>query len=406
VPLAFKDVAPSLSEVADAQSRLDALLASPLLLTMNIDELDAKGYPHTLQRRWAIDQATLASWVHISTVETPEGLQLRVALDEGQLDSFLNELAHATARPPHEGRFLYDPSAQEIDVVYPGQMGIALDVAGARSAILDACFDDERVVSLPIYQAPPLVTADDLRAMLPLDLISVGKSSFAGSSQSRAQNIRIATSQFNGVAVPAGAEFSFLRHLGLVNASTGYAESWVIFGDRTELDAGGGVCQVSTTCFRAAFWGGYPITARSAHAYRVGWYEPPLGLDATVFAPTTDMRFENDGKSPLLIMASIDEQTSTLTFSFYGQARDREVSMLGPTIENTHQPGEPVEEIDASLPAGTRILAERAREGLDVRVVRIVEENGDVVSRDVFWSHYQAWPAHYRVGPPRETVTP
>ncbi|MGC9359357.1 MAG: VanW family protein [Anaerolineae bacterium] len=406
VPLVFKDVAPSLSEVASAQARLDALLASPLLLTMDLKELDSEGYPHTVQRRWAIDQATLASWLHISTIDEAEGLRLRVALDEAQLDAFLDELAHAVARPPREGRFLYDPSAREIDVLYPGQMGIALDVAAARAAILEACFDDHRLVELPVHQAAPLVTAEELRAMLPLDLISVGESSFAGSTESRAQNIRLAASQFDGVVVPGGAEFSFLRYLGPVNASTGYAESWVIFGDRTELGAGGGVCQVSTTCFRAAFWGGYPITARSPHAYRVSWYEPPLGLDAAVFAPTTDMRFKNDSESPLLIMTAIDEETSTLTFSFYGRPRGRKVSMLGPTIEDTHQPGDPVEEVDASLPAGTRVLVERAREGLDVRVVRIVEKDGNVVSRDEFWSRYQPWPARYRVAPPQETGTP
>jgi vancomycin resistance protein YoaR len=404
--LVFRDVAPSLSEIASAQARLDTLLASPLLLTMDLEEFDSRGYPYTVQHRCAIDQATLASWVRVSNIEEAERLRLRVALDEAALDAFLDEMAHAIARLPREGLFLYDPSSEEIEVLNPGQIGVALDVAAARAAILEACFDDDRVVELPIHQATPLVTAEELRAMLPLDLISVGESSFAGSTESRALNIHLAASQFDGVAVPGGAEFSFLRHLGPVNASTGYAESWVIFGDRTELGTGGGVCQVSTTCFRAAFWGGYPITARSPHAYRVSWYEPPLGLDAAVFAPTTDMRFQNDGDSPLLIMTAIDEETSTLTFSFYGRSRGREVRMVGPTVENTDQPGDPVEEIDASLPAGARILVERAREGLDVRVVRVVEQDGGVLSRDEFWSRYQAWPARYRVAPPQETATP
>lgn len=406
VPLAFKDVAPSLSEVTEAQAHLDALLASPLILQMDTQELDPAGHLRSVQRRWALDQATLASWATITVVDSPTGPRLSVGLDQVKVDAFLSELADAVARPPREGRFLYDPSAQEIRVMSPGQMGLALDVAGARTAILGACFSPDRTVKLPIHQATPLVTADELRSMLPLDLISVGKSSFAGSTPNRAQNIRIAASRFHGVVVPPAAEFSFLHYLGPVNASTGYAESWIIFGDRTLLGAGGGVCQVSTTCFRAAFWGGYPITARSAHAYRVSWYEPPLGLDAAVFAPTTDMRFRNDDTWPLLIMTSIDEETSTLTFAFYGRSRNRQVTIEGPTIEQRHQAEDPVEEVDPSLAPGTRILVERAREGLDVRVVRIVEEAGKVVSRDEFWSHYQAWPARYRVGPPRDTTEP
>jgi vancomycin resistance protein YoaR len=406
VPLVFRDVAASLSELADAQARLDALIASPVMLQLEVQELDAEGHLTMTRRHWAIDQATLASWVAIRTGDSAAGPQVEVTLDAARVESFVGELAQAIARPPREGRFLYDEGSQQIEVLDPGQMGLALDLAAAREAILAAAFTADHVITLPVHQAAPLVTAEDLRAMLPLDLIATGESRFAGSTPERAQNIRVASERFHGVTVPAGAEFSFLHYLGPVNASTGYAESWVIFGDQTVLGAGGGVCQVSTTAFRAAFWGGYPITARSEHAYRVDWYEPPLGLDAAVFVPTTDMRFRNDDAWPILIMTRVDEATGTLAFAFYGRSSGREITMVGPTVEGTHQPGDPVEEIDATLPAGTRILAERAREGLDVRIVRIVEQDGEIISEDEFPSRYRAWPARYRVGPSPDTSAP
>jgi vancomycin resistance protein YoaR len=142
------------------------------------------------------------------------------------------------------------------------------------------------------------VARQDLEALLPLSLISVGETSFAGSTADRRQNIREATSRFHGVVVPPGRRFSFLDHLGPVTVADGYSQSWIIYGDRTILGPGGGVCQVSTTAFRAAFWGGYPIEERWPHSYRVSWYEPPLGLDAAVFSPGTDMRFPQRHRTP------------------------------------------------------------------------------------------------------------
>ena len=91
--------------------------------------------------------------------------------------------------------------------------------------------------------------------------------------------------------------------LGDVSLDTGYAEALIIFGDRTIKGVGGGVCQVSTTLFRTAFFGGYQIDERWFHAYRVKYYEQTAsgghdenlaGLDATVFAPQVDFRFTND----------------------------------------------------------------------------------------------------------------
>ena len=406
VPLVFRDVQASLSDLADAQARLDALMASPLILEMSVAEIAADGSLQRTMRHWAIDQATLASWITINTANSTAGPRLSIMLDEGRVDAYLSRLGQSVGRPPREGRFLYNETSQEIEIVDPGQMGVALDLAGARQEILQAAFGSDHTVQLPIHQAAPLVTAEDLSAMLPLDLLATGESSFAGSTPERAQNIRVATERFHGIAVPPGAEFSFLHYLGPVNASTGYAESWVIMSDQTVLGAGGGVCQVSTTCFRAAFWGGYPITARSPHAYRVSWYEPPLGLDAAVYAPTTDFRFRNDDDWPILIMTTVDETVGALSFSFYGRSRGREVTIVGPTIEGTHQPGPAVEEFDATLPAGTRILAERAREGLDVVILRIVEQGGAIISEDEFTSRYQAWPARYRVGPSTASAQP
>jgi vancomycin resistance protein YoaR len=98
--------------------------------------------------------------------------------------------------------------------------------------------------------------------------------------------------------------------LGDVSLDNGYAEALIILGDRTIEGVGGGVCQVSTTLFRTAFLGGFPIVERHPHAYRVGYYEQNssghinpnfAGLDATVFVPIVDLKFINDTPNWLLM---------------------------------------------------------------------------------------------------------
>lgn len=101
-------------------------------------------------------------------------------------------------------------------------------------------------------------------------------------------------------------------------------------GNETRTDVGGGLCQVSTTMFRAAFWAGLPITERHAHAFRVSYYEPPKGMDATIFSPSVDLKWVNDTESFVLIRSSVDTAKKTVTFRLYGRPVGRTVEMDGP----------------------------------------------------------------------------
>jgi vancomycin resistance protein YoaR len=196
-----------------------------------------------------------------------------------------------------------------------------------------------------------------------------------------------------------------VQNLGPVTVANGYTEAWIIYGDRTILGPGGGVCQVSTTCFRAAFWAGLPIVERSPHSYRVSWYEPPVGLDAAVFSPSVDTKFQNDADTPLLILTEVDEKNSKLYFRFYGKPSGRKVTLEGPTTSNPVKPGDPIVEQDPSLSPGARVQVETPRDGLDVTLYRIVEQDGTILSKDRFFSRYVPWPARYRVGPPKAEPT-
>ncbi|MBM3189353.1 MAG: hypothetical protein FJZ90_11605 [Chloroflexi bacterium] len=398
VPLRFRTVVPPLTEVAGAEEQVRAILQWPLSLVVDAPSLGDDGSVTTTTRHWMVDRATLASWLTLEQGRTGGSLAVRVEVSGDRVRELMLRLDREIAQPSRPARYQYDAETGELWPLEPGQMGYALDVQAATLRVMEACVSAQREVPLPLTLMPPPVMREDLARLLPLSLISEGESSFQGSTPERLRNIRLAAARFHGVAVPPGAVFSFLEHLGPVTTANGYSPSWIILGDRTVLGPGGGVCQVSTTCFRAAFWGGYPLVERWPHTYRVGWYEPPIGFDAAVFSGVTDFKFRNDTETPLLIQTAVDESRARLYFRFYGSPRTRQVSMEGPVTANPVKAGDPILEPDARLQPGARVLVDQAHDGIDVTLYRVVEEDGQTV-REKIYSRYEPWPARYRVGP-------
>jgi vancomycin resistance protein YoaR len=180
------------------------------------------------------------------------------------------------------------------------------------------------------------------------------------------------------------------------------------------MGIGGGICQVSTTAFRAAFWGGYPITERWPHGQRVGYYElrgGGVGMDATVYSPYVDLKFVNDRSAPLLIETEVGEGTHRLIFRFYSTDDGRRVEKEGPVVTDKRAPGAPIYELDEDLAPGTVIKWQSAVGGLTATVERWVYDNSDeVLHHDTFVSEYEPRRAAYHYGPgyepPEEETEP
>ncbi len=161
------------------------------------------------------------------------------------------------------------------------------------------------------------------------DLLGKGESNFAGSPPNRIHNIKTAIKKFHGLILKPEEEFSFTTLLGPVDEESGYKEELVIKQNKTIPEFGGGVCQVSTTMFRAALNAGFKITERHNHAYPVQYYSPQ-GTDATVYIPSPDLRFINDSPDFVLIQAKIEK--TILTFELWGKSDGRQVEIEGPIV--------------------------------------------------------------------------
>ena len=232
------------------------------------------------------------------------------------------------------------------------------------------------------------------------EFIGQGQSDFSHSIPERIHNIILASSKFDGVLIPKDKIFSFNQTVGDISSLTGYKPAYIIKGGKTVLGDGGGVCQVSTTFFRAALNTGLPIIERNAHAYRVGYYENDSkpGFDATVFAPSVDLKIKNDTTAYILIQTEIDKENNLLYFKFYGKKDSRRVTISSVTVWDVQPPPEPIYQDDPTSKKGVVKQIDFAAWGSKASFnYRVNYANGQVFEKS-FFSNYRPWQAVFLVG--------
>jgi vancomycin resistance protein YoaR len=396
VELVVHESPPLIADVSQAHALIETMLGSPFILT---PDFEGQGeFVEDLQP-WTLRPETISDMLVIHQVKQDDGsVKLEVELDQEKLRGYVEGLVPHIEKSAENARFDFDESTGSLTPIAPSRQGRTLDVAETKRLINAQVTTTDREITLPILPVRPDVADDDGPNLGITELVSQGVTYFKGSTAGRVQNIQLASSKFHGLVIPPGETFSFNEHLGEVSPETGYEKSLIISGNRTTEGIGGGICQVSTTAFRAAFWGGFPIPERSPHSFRVSWYEPPVGLDATVYAPAVDLKFLNDTPYHLLIETEADSQTGMLAFRFYSTKTGRTVEMEGPVEENVVPHGEPIYQEDPTLPKGTTKQVEWARDGVDVTLYRIIKEGDRVISREKFFSRYQPWQDMYLVG--------
>jgi vancomycin resistance protein YoaR len=235
-------------------------------------------------------------------------------------------------------------------------------------------------------------------------LLAEGKSKFLGSINSRVHNLNLAAEKINGTLVAPGEEFSFLNTVGPISSSTGFQTAYVISQGRTVLGEGGGVCQTSTTLFRAILNSGLPVIARYPHAYRVGYYEQDAkpGLDASVYYPSLDLKFKNDTDKYVLIQAYVDKSKYEMVFYLFGTKDGREVKITEPELFGFIPAPAPEYVEDSNLKPGEVKQVDFAASGITSKYERVVSKKGEEVYKDTFKTTYSPWKAIYLKGPKKK----
>ncbi len=352
--------------------------------------------------------ARLAEMIQFRLVEGEEGAPARyeVGLEPQQLAALLEPLAPELERQPQNARFIFNDDTRQLDLLQPAVIGRSLNVNASIEAIQEAAGAGRHEAPLVFNLAEPSVGDDATGADLGITENVVAVSTyFAGSSPERMQNIATAAGAFHGLLIAPGETLSMAEVLGDISLDKGYAEALIIFGNRTIKGVGGGVCQVSTTLYRAAFFGGYPIVERHSHAYRVLYYEqgpnsPGPGMDATVFVPLVDFKFTNDTPYWLLLETYI--YGTQLLWKFYSTSDGRTVQWNSSGATNVVEAPEPLYRENPDLPEGEIDQVDFEADGMDIVVTRTVVRDGQVIYDDIFKTHYLPWRAIYEYGPGTE----
>jgi vancomycin resistance protein YoaR len=390
IDLVFHYIDPTVTEVEPARQQVEQLLNQPFTFSFR-------------DKIWSLGPEYLAPLISFTEEIDKSGTGRVVAvMNSAPLYTYFDNLAFEINQPPINAWFDLDVSTWTLHPIIASQNQHTLDIESAVEMTVAQLYGPaQHQLTLPVTIHPPAVSMENVEQLDIRELISSNTTYFKGSSAERMQNIAVSASKFHGLVIPPDGIFSFNEHLGDVNAANGFVESLIIKGDRTAVGIGGGVCQVSTTAFRVAFFGGFEIVERWAHGYRVSWYETGSapGLDATIYSPTVDFKFRNDTDNFLLIQTETDLIAGTVTFSFYGTSSNRTVIVSDPVEANLVRHGDPIYEVDATLKPGQVKQVDWAKDGVDVTVYRTVLEGDTVIHQDTIFSRYSPWRAIYKIGP-------
>ena len=330
---------------------------------------------------------------------------LTIEVDGDRLAQVLEALRGQVDLPARDAKLRYYDG--QVQVVEAEQTGRQLDVAASAERVREAILERAGEAELVTRAVQPQVTSAMASQIVIRELISSGQTYYGGSVPNRKHNVELATQRANGALVPPGGTFSFTGTVGEINLDSGYKVGYGIVATNgrvsTVPSVGGGVCQVSTTLFHAAFWGGFPIVERNWHLYWIPLYgQPPsgiTGLDATVDTDYgLDFKFKNTTNDWIAIVAKADGQW--VRFEIWGTKPGWRVEVDDPVVTNVVKADPtPVYRESPDLAPGQQVVIEQARDGFDVEIRRRVFQGDQLIDDLVLRSHYMPSSNVTLVGP-------
>ncbi len=290
----------------------------------------------------------------------------KIIINKTALQKTLEALNEKSKRLPKNAKLGIDANTEKVTVTEKEKIGYTIDI----KKIIDnpekyfSPKNGEKIFSLPVKKILPTLTSTNYRELGIKEKIGHGESNFRRSPKNRIHNIHNASSKFAGILIPPNETFSFIDTLGEVNRETGYKEELVIKDHKTIPEFGGGICQVSTTLFRAAVNSGLKIIERRNHAYPVQYYSPQ-GTDATIYIPKPDLKFINNTPGFILIQPNI--KGTVLSFDIFGTNDGRKVETEGPILLKTTPEGD--------------------RKYVWWQIIK--DAKGNILEKNGFWSFYQ-----------------
>ncbi len=258
-------------------------------------------------REVALDPAGFAPT--LSMDPTDEGT-LALGVDGDALRAVTLAADPALEQAPADARVVLTGG---VPTVVPGALGRSLPpgpLAAAAVAALAPGTDRRAVVEDAVVE--PDLTTEEAEALGIKEVVSTFSTQYPDNPD-RTNNLAIASAAINGTLIRPGESFSLNDALGERTTAKGYRAAGVISDGVLTQGVGGGVSQVSTTTYNAAFFAGLDITAFKPHSFYIPRY--PAGRESTLnYSPRIDMAFTNDTDTGILVQAGVGGGTITVTF--------------------------------------------------------------------------------------------
>jgi vancomycin resistance protein YoaR len=335
---------------------------------------------------WTVRPAELAS-----LLDLPHNGTAKLALGGPASARWFDNLARGVRRAPVDADF--DVAADGRARVVRARSGRVLDVPATKAALLESASRlNNRTAPLVVSRVAPDFTTREARA-LRIERSLASYTTLYSGTPDRIQNLKRAVTLLDGARIAPGGTFSFNARVGPRTKERGFRSAPIIVGNEYEEGIGGGVSQVATTVFNAAWEAGLRISARTAHALYIDRY--PLGRDATVSYPGIDLAFVNDTRRWVFLKAEYGD--TGIVVSLLGAGPERTVTSEAGELTETAPP-QVQREPDPTMFVGERVIVEYGEPARAVQVTRTVSENGKVLYDETWSTAYKSTPQVVRVG--------
>ncbi len=333
----------------------------------------------------------LPRWRIATMLQLPQNGSSRLELAGPKADAYFGNLARRVDRAPRNADFAV--YADGVRLV-PSRPGVSLDVPRTAASILAALKrPNDRTVALVARHSAPSLTTAEAKKMGIVGLVGSYETIYGGEAN-RIHNVQLVAHLVDHKLIAPGTTFSFNDTTGERSAAKGFREAPVIINGELQTGLGGGVCQVSTTVFNAAYEAGLPITSRTNHALYISHY--PLGRDATVNYPDIDLKFVNDTGHWLLLRTFVG--SSSLYAALYGTPVHRRVETETAPLKEVALP-QTERTPDPTLTKGETVVEDDGEPARTTSVRRrVYSPSGKLLSDATWYSSYRSEPRVLLVG--------
>ncbi len=302
-----------------------------------------------------LDKDLINQWIMLKKEQINNEINITMSFDDAKIHDYLFSLIPAVSRPSRNAELAFENN--KIKIKAPSSDATELLLPETQDNIKhNLMTTQQKNIEIYVKRKPAKINEKNLDELGIKTQLSVGNSNFSGSHQARIDNIRVGAAKFDDYIIKPNEEFSFAKILGAIGPEQGYQPELVIKSGKTVKEYGGGLCQVSTTMFRAAVKAGLPITERQPHAYPVKYYAPQ-GFDSTIYPPHPDLRFINNTDNNILIQLKIEKYD--IYFEFYGTSDNRKVEIIGPITLKSNSDGSMTTKLTQQVFKENKMVSER-----------------------------------------------